>query len=156
MTSTLSTRIVIGLVIIGAGLQLVRPDRANPPVTPGRSVESAAAIPPAVHAILKRSCYDCHSSETRWPWYSGVAPIAWGVAHDVTEGRAQMNLSEWGAYPNRKRIAILEKMCDEVREGAMPLRQYLWLHRDARLSEADWKSVCDWSMDEADRLAAGR
>jgi len=56
----------------------------------------------------------------------------------------------------RKRAAILEKVCDEVREGGMPLREYLWLHRDARLSEADWKSVCDWSMDEADRLAAGR
>jgi len=156
MTSTLLKRIVIGSVVVFVGLQFFRPDRVNPPVNRVQSVQSTASVPPAVDAILKRSCYDCHSNETRWPWYSAVAPVAWAVADDVTEGRAHVNLSEWGGYPGRKRIAILEKMCDEVRDGAMPLRQYLWVHRDARLSEADWKSVCDWSMDEADRLAAGR
>ena len=72
------------------------------------------------------------------------------------EGRAQLNFSQWGTYPSRKRVALLEKMCDEVREGGMPLKQYLWLHRDATLSEADWKSVCDWSTEEADRLAGSR
>lgn len=156
MTSTLLKRIVLGLGIVFAGMQLFRPDRTNPPIDAARSVQSTAAVPPAVDAVLRRSCYDCHSSETRWPWYSGVAPMAWGVAADVREGRAQFNLSDWGAYPARKRAGILEKMCDEVREGRMPLRQYLWLHRDATLAEADWKSICDWSMDEADRLAAGR
>jgi hypothetical protein len=156
MTSTLLKRIAIGAVVVLAGAQAFRPDRTNPPVIAARSIQATSAVPSAVEAILKRSCYDCHSSQTRWPWYSAVAPMAWGVAGHVTEGRAHVNFSEWGAYPNRKRIAILEKMCDEVREGGMPLREYLWLHRDARLSEADWKSVCDWSTDEADRLAASR
>jgi hypothetical protein len=149
-------RIVLGLAVVFAGLQLVRPDRTNPPVNAARSVQVTASVPPAVDAVLRRSCYDCHSSETRWPWYSGVAPMAWGVANHVKEGRATFNLSEWGSYPARKRVSVLEKMCDEVREGKMPLKQYLWLHRDATLSEADWKSVCDWSMDEADRLAGAR
>jgi len=156
MTSSLLKRIVIGAAIVFAGLQLFRPDRVNPPVNPAQSVQATASVPPAVDAILRRSCYDCHSNETRWPWYSAVAPMAWGVADHVREGRSHMNLSEWGPYPNRKRIAILEKMCDEVRDGGMPLPEYLWLHRDARLSEADWKSVCDWAMDASDRLAAGR
>jgi hypothetical protein len=156
MTSTLLKRIVVGLALVFAALQLVRPDRTNPTATIGQSVQATATVPPEVDAVLKRSCYDCHSSETRWPWYSHVAPMAWGVANHVKEGRAELNFSEWGGYPARKRIAILEKMCDEVREGRMPLKQYLWLHRDASLSEADWKSVCDWSMDEADRLSAAR
>jgi hypothetical protein len=156
MTSPLLKRIVLGLAVVFAGLQLFRPDRTNPPVDAAQSVQSAATLPPEVDAVLKRSCYDCHSSETRWPWYSSVVPVAWGVANHVNEGRATFNLSEWGSYPARKRIAILEKMCDEVREGGMPLTQYLWLHRDATLAEADWKSVCDWSTDEADRLSAGR
>jgi hypothetical protein len=64
-----------------------------------------------------------------------------------------MNFSEWGAYAPRKRVGMLEKMCDEVREGRMPLPPYLLLHNEARLTEADWKAVCDWSMDEADRQA---
>jgi hypothetical protein len=152
MSSTLLKRIVLGFLIVLAGMQFFRPDRANPPVDPARSVDAAATVQASVAAILKRSCYDCHSSETRWPWYSAIVPMGWGVAEDVKEGRSHMNLSEWGAYPPNKRVGILEKMCDEVREGRMPLKQYLWLHRDARLSEADWKSVCDWSMDEADRL----
>jgi len=156
MNSSMPKRIVLALAIVLAGIQLVRPDRTNPPFDAAQSVQATASVPADVHAILRRACFDCHSSETRWPWYSGVAPVAWGVAHDVEEARAAFNLSDWGTYPQRKRIAILEKICDEVREGKMPLKQYLWLHRDATLSEADWKSVCDWSTNEADRLAAGR
>ena len=156
MTSSLLKRIVLGLVVVFAGMQLFRPDRTNPPVDSAQAVKATATVPPEVDAVFRRACYDCHSSETRWPWYSGVAPMAWGVADHVEEGRAAFNFSQWGAYPVRKRLAILEKVCDEVREGKMPLKQYLWLHRDATLSEADWKSVCDWSTDEADRLAAGR
>ena len=156
MTATLVKRIVLGLALVFAGLQLIRPDRANPPFDAAQSVQTTATVPPEVRAVLTRSCYDCHSNETRWPWYSGVAPMAWGVANHVKEGRAELNFSDWGTYSVRKRVALLEKMCDEVREGGMPLKQYLWLHRDATLSEADWKSVCDWSMDEAGRLGDGR
>ena len=156
MRSTLSRRIALGLVIVAAGIQLVRPDRTNPPVDPARSLQAAAAVPSHVDGVLRRACYDCHSSETRWPWYSGVAPVAWGVADHVKEGRAEFNLSEWGSYPAAKRVAVLEKICAEVREGGMPLAQYVWLHRDARLSEADRKMVCEWSTGEAARLAASR
>ena len=156
MTSTLLTRISLGLLVVAAALQLFRPERTNPLVNPSRTVQAGATVPPDVDAILRRSCYDCHSNQTRWPWYSAVAPMAFGVVEHVTEGRAELNFSEWGAYPAKKRAGLLEKMCEEVREGKMPLKQYLWLHRDATLSEADWKSVCDWSADEADRLAAGR
>jgi hypothetical protein len=156
MTSTLLKRIVLGLVVLVAAVQLFRPERTNPSVNSAQTVQAGATVPPEVDAILRRSCYDCHSNETRWPWYSGVAPMAFGVVGHVTEGRSELNFSEWGAYSPKKRTGLLEKMCEEVREGRMPLKQYLWLHRDATLSEADWKSVCDWSADEADRLAAGR
>lgn len=156
MNATLLKRLALGLLIVFAGIQLFRPDRTNPPVNAAQTVQAAASVPPGVDAILRRSCYDCHSNETRWPWYSAVAPMAFGVVDHVTEGRAELNFSAWGAYPRQKRSGLLEKMCEEVREGKMPLKQYLWLHRDATLSEADWKSVCDWSADEADRLAAGR
>jgi hypothetical protein len=156
MTSTLLQRIVLGLVLVVAGMQLIRPDRTNPPIDAAKSVQATATVPAEVGALLKRSCYDCHSSETRWPWYSNVVPLAWGVANHVKEGRAALNFSEWGSYPVRQRTRLLEKMCDEVREGKMPLKQYIWLHRDATLTEADWKLVCDWSMEEADRLAAAK
>jgi hypothetical protein len=157
MTSMLLKRTVLGLVLVVAGLQFIRPDRTNPPVDAAMAVQAATTVPPQVGAVLRRSCYDCHSNETRWPWYSSAVPMGWGIASHVREGRAELNFSEWGRYPAKKRAVLLEKMCEEVREGKMPLKQYLWLHRDAALSEADWKSVCDWSVDEAGRLtAAGR
>jgi hypothetical protein len=156
MIPTVVKRTALGLCIVGVAVQFYRPARTNPPVDPSRNMVSTASVPAEVSAILTRSCFDCHSNQTRWPWYSNVVPMSWGVAKHVTEGRAQMNFSEWGAYPPRKRVAMLEKMCDEVREARMPLPQYLLLHPEARLTEADWKAVCDWSMDEADRLAVSR
>jgi hypothetical protein len=151
MTSSITRRVAIGVLLAAAAAQLVRPERSNPPIDPARTVEASTAIPGNVAAILKRSCYDCHSNATRWPWYSAVEPMAWGVSRHVTEGRSTLNFSEWGTYRLQKRVTLLEKLCDEVRETRMPLSSYLLLHRDARLSEVEWKAVCDWSMDEADR-----
>jgi acyl-CoA reductase-like NAD-dependent aldehyde dehydrogenase len=154
MTPSRIRRVALVLMLVGAAAQLVRPARTNPSVNPAHTVEAAGRVPPQIASVLRRSCFDCHSNETRWPWYSEVVPMSWGVANHVREGRAAMNFSEWGTYPARKRFALLEKLCDEVREGQMPLASYLWLHRDARLSEAEWKAVCDWSTDEADRIGS--
>jgi hypothetical protein len=147
-------RVILVLVVLCAAAQFVRPARTNPPVDPVQTLEAVAQVPATLGPVLRRSCYDCHSNETRWPWYTEVVPMSWGVANHVREGRAAMNFSEWGRYPARKRTALLEKLCDQVREGKMPLPNYLWIHRDARLSENEWKAVCDWSMDEADRLGS--
>jgi len=153
MAHTLLKRVAIGLLVVGFAIQLYRPARTNPPADPTRSVTASSAVPAEVSAILRRSCHDCHSNGTRWPWYSAVAPMSWGLADHVSEGREHLNFSEWGTYPPGKQVSLLEKMCDEVRQGAMPLRSYLWLHPEARLSEADWQAICDWSTGEADRLA---
>jgi hypothetical protein len=154
MAASRITRVVLALAVLGAAAQFIRPARTNPPVDQAQTIEAVAQVPAPLAPVLRRSCYDCHSNETRWPWYSAVVPMAWGVANHVREGRAAMNFSEWGRYPVRKRTALLEKLCDQVREGQMPLGSYLLLHRDARLSESEWKAVCDWSMDEADRLGS--
>jgi hypothetical protein len=136
-----------GIVILCAPIvliQLVRPDRANPPVDPARSVVAAAHVPPNVAAILERSCYDCHSNETRWPWYSNVAPVSWFVSDDVAEGRRQLNFSEWSDYPADEAAARLLYVGAVVRSGAMPLPKYLRVHPEARLSEADVEAVTRW------------
>ena len=153
MTLSLLKRIALGLLLVVVAIQFYRPARTNPPVDPARLVTTTATVPAEVSAVLARSCYDCHSNETRWPWYSAVAPMSWRVIDHVDHGRSHMNFSEWGTYPVKKRVELLEKMCDEVREGEMPLKSYLLLHPGARLIEADWKVICDWSVEEADRLA---
>ena len=146
--------IVLTLVVIG--IQFVRPERTNPPVDPARTLQANAQVPADVSAILTRACADCHSHETRWPWYSNIAPASWLVADDVQEGRTHMNISDWPAPErNGKRpeaVDKLEAICDEVQSGGMPIRAYLWLHPGAKLSEADVRTVCSWTESERTRL----
>jgi hypothetical protein len=132
-------RIAMGL----AGLllllfQLVPQDRSNPPVR----LEIQA--PGEIHEILRRSCYDCHSNETRWPWYAWVAPVSWLVVHDVHEGRDEMNFSEWDRYDPEERVDKLEEAWEEVEEGEMPMFPYTVLHPSARLSEAELRAFEAW------------
>lgn len=123
----------IAAALAGALLlaQLVPVSRTNP------QVQEEMPAPPEVRQLLKRSCYDCHSHETRWPWYSHVAPMSWLLAYDVAEGREHLNFSTWNAYDEKDRRENLEEALEEVEEGNMPMTPYLWLHRDAVLSDAD-------------------
>jgi hypothetical protein len=129
----------IGLVVFGLAIQLVPVPRDNPPV------ESEVPATEAVRSILRSSCYDCHSNESRWPWYAYVAPVSWLVAYDVHEAREHMNFSTWERYDTKKQAKHLEEAWEEVEEGEMPLFFYLWLHPDAKLSDSDRTALHDWS-----------
>lgn len=132
------------------GLQFVRPDRTNPALQAGASL--TAGTPSRITAILDRSCRDCHSSETRWPWYTNVSPVSWLIANHVHHGRDHFNYSEWATYPPDDQDKFLGGMCDLVKRERMPLPSYLWLHRDARLSAADVAALCAWSDKMRDTL----
>ncbi len=119
--------------------QLVPVDRSNPPVTTGFGAQQE------LMATLRRSCYDCHSNETVWPWYSRVAPVSWLVAHDVHEGREHLNFSTWGAYSGDKQAKLRKEIWQEVSEGEMPPLQYYPAHPDARLSEQDKAIIRVWT-----------
>lgn len=138
----------LALIIIGIAsvvIQFFRPDRTNPPVDPTRSIFAVTQVPPDIAALLKNSCFDCHSNETHWPFYSNVAPASWLVADDVHEGRRHLNFSEWGTYSARKQASKMDKIRDEVDEGGMPLPKYLLLHGNAKLSAGDRKAIIDWA-----------
>lgn len=142
------------LIVMFAALQLVRPERTNPPVDPSSRIDAHVAVPPDVAAILERSCRDCHSNETRWPWYSHVAPVSLLLAYDVREGRDEMNISEWGDYDAETADEILEEICEMVTDGEMPLRPYTWLHPGAKLSDGDVERLCEWSKQARAALKA--
>ena len=109
------------VVVVLVGLQFVRPARTNPAVDQSQTIHARLQVNPQVAAILDRSCQDCHSNTTRWPWYSNVAPVSWFVIDHVNHGRSHLNLSEWGSLDNRQAGKKLEEMCEEVEDGAMPL-----------------------------------
>ena len=132
-------RILLGTGGLFVLVQLVPLPRTNPPV------ETEVDAPPAARAVLERSCYDCHSNRTRWPWYAWVAPASWLVLRDVHQARKHMNFSTWNRYDAKERAENLEGIAEMVEEGEMPPWFYLPLHRDARLSAADVAALEAWT-----------
>ncbi|MBM3783608.1 MAG: heme-binding protein [Acidobacteria bacterium] len=141
-------KIALLLAALFAVLQFVpaAPPKSNPSFDAAKSFEAVMRPPGDVLATLRRACFDCHSNETRWPAYSYVAPVSWLVQNHVADGRRHLNFSEW-LLANETGFSDwsgFEKVCTEVRTGAMPMPGYVSLHPDAALSEADSKTVCAW------------
>jgi hypothetical protein len=136
-----SLKIGLGAVVVVLGMQVIRFDRTNPSVT------ADIGAPADVAPVLRRACYDCHSNETVWPWYSQVAPVSWLLHRDVVEGRRHLNFSEWDRVPVEKRARRLRGVGKQVQAGEMPPWFYLPMHRTARLSDADKAVLERWSAD---------
>lgn len=138
----------IGFVAI----QLVRPDFSNPPVVQTETLEASTQMPENIEAILTRSCADCHSNQTIYPWYSKIQPAANFLAGHINEGRRELNFSVFNTYETRKKKRKLEEMCEQIKFREMPLPSYLWIHRSAKLSDEEIKALCDWTENERTRL----
>ena len=141
-------RIVLALIVIFLLMQLYRPGHDNPPVDQTKTIERTTSIPANVQTILSRSCNDCHSSKTTWPWYSRMAPVSWMLAEHVKDGRGELNFSEWATYSAKKKRRKLTEICEQVNKKEMPISEYLWIHHDAALSPADRNTICDWANAE--------
>jgi hypothetical protein len=107
-----------------------------------------------VAVIMKAACYDCHSNQTRYPWYSYVAPVSWLVKYDVEEGRKELNFSEWTTAPKRRIIKKLEEIGEMVQEGEMPKPVYTLTHRDARLTDQQRELIIQWAKNASEQVLA--
>ena len=134
---------ILGLLAVGlVGIQFIPVVRSNPPIL------AEIEAPEEVLTIIRRACYDCHSNETIWPWYSYVAPVSWLVESDVKVGRSNVNFSEWNEYSQKLQNLKRYKIGEEVEEGEMPLWFYVSLHSEAQLSQADIDLIISWSNEE--------
>lgn len=143
----------VALLVMGLGIQLYQPDRSNPPVDDSKTIFTSMQVPSEVKSVMERACNDCHSHNTKWPWYSYIAPASWLLSDDVKQGRQKLNLSTWGDYRKSRKLNKLEEIGDLVREKAMPLKKYILLHPSAQLSDAEIELVTRWAEKEHDRLA---
>lgn len=141
--------VVLALVFLGA--QAYRPDLTNPAVDERKTLRANTQLTPEVSAIFERSCKDCHSNQTTWPWYSNVSPVSWFLKNHIEEGRRELSFSEWATYAKRKRERKLHEICEQVESGNMPLSSYLPLHPSARLSDEDKRRICEWTKLEEGR-----
>jgi hypothetical protein len=129
--------LVLAAVLLLA--QVIRMERSNPPVRYEISTN------PAVQSLLRRACYNCHSNQTIWPWYSNIAPASWLVASDVHEGRQHLNFSEWGSYGGDKQSHKLNTIAEEIRDGDMPPWYYSLMHSESRLSSSERGQILSWT-----------
>ena len=144
--------IVLILFLAFVGIQFVRPARVNKPIASEQTLETNAQVPEDIQRIFQKSCNDCHTNQTNWRWYSEIAPMSWGMVEHVEEGRTELNFSEWASYETPRKRRKLDEICEQVQTKEMPLNQYVWVHWDAKLSDAEIKSVCDWTEAERARL----
>ena len=132
------------------------------PVLPGGSSRTAditntVALPGPVLAVLKRSCYDCHSSETHYPWYTRIQPVGWIMISHIRKGRDNLDFSSFGNYSKRKQWNKLRSIAESIRDSSMPLTSYLWMHPDARLSSGNARLISNWVEETRNAMgAAGR
>lgn len=131
------------LLYLGVVLILMQFVRIDKTTTPAGANDFITLTKPgeANAAVLKESCYDCHSSEARYPWYTNVAPLSWWIKHHINEGSHHLNFSEWGTYKSRRQDHKLEECVEMLEEDEMPLGSYLWMHKQAKLSKTQKDSL---------------
>lgn len=119
------------------------PNKTDLPTS--KSIETIAAIPDTVHTLLKLACYDCHSNNTVYPWYSKIHPVAWYLDKHIVEGKHELNFDEFAGYSIKRQRNKLESLVEQVREGQMPLASYTFLHRGARLNKDQKELIIQWA-----------
>jgi hypothetical protein len=144
--------ILIAGISILAAMLLINPRLTNPPLVPGRDALASNMPPAEVVRILHNSCYDCHSDQTKWPWYSHVAPFSWWLVDHVEDGRKRLNFSNWPHDDPKRAARKWRSISEAVADGDMPLPSYLKGHSEARLTDEQRKRFSDWAEGEADRV----
>ncbi len=146
----LGGKILLGSVVVFGLIQVPQCQRTNPPVT------GEVDAPVEVREVLHRACYDCHSNETRWPWYSTVAPLSWWIVRHVNEGRRRLNCSEWDTYASDPETAAhkLDEIAKFVINGEMAPWYYRALYPAARLTPEQRETLARWVADEVRRLTS--
>lgn len=136
--------ILLGIIGVLLVIQLFQIDKTNPPVRLEEDFIQIKQPPENIENLLRTACYDCHSHETKYPWYTSVAPISWWIRHHIDEGREHLNFSTWAQYDADRQDHKLEECEEEVREGEMPLDSYTWVHGEAQLTDQQRQVLADW------------
>ena len=139
--------VLLASVVFLIGIQFFQPERTNPPAVPSKALSAHVTIPVNVQSSLMRSCGDCHSNRTVWPWYSHVAPFSWMIVDDVNQGRRHMNFQDWEAQPSPKQANDrLTGICKEIRSSGMPPFTYRIAHKNVKLTRQESDEICAWSQ----------
>lgn len=145
-------RVLVGLLIALVVIQFFHPARNISSTVTADDFNVLYPVPDSVQLVLKKACYDCHSNNTRYPWYFNIQPIAWWMDDHISEGKKELNFSEFGKRPMVKRAKKIKKIAKEVQSGDMPLNSYTWIHKDAVLTENEKQLLINWANGLAQKI----
>ncbi|MBU2527250.1 MAG: heme-binding domain-containing protein [Bacteroidetes bacterium] len=137
-------KIALALLAVLIVMQFIRPDKNLQDGDVIADFRAETKPTQEVEAILERACFDCHTNNTKYPWYAEVAPVSYWLADHVDEGKGHLNLSDWKSYTVKRKDHKLEELGEEVEKKHMPLDSYLWVHDEAVLSDSDMQIIVDW------------
>lgn len=138
-------KIGTGLLVVLVIIQFIRPEKNESTSAGNGSIINAMQVPPEVHEVLKVSCYDCHSNNTVYPWYSNIQPVGWWLANHVNEGKKELNFDEFMTYEPKRAAKKLKEIVEVIEKQEMPLKSYTIIHQDAVMSAEQQKLVADWA-----------
>ena len=140
-------KILIGLLVVFIAIQFYRPEKNISKENDIAAFMHETNPPEEVRTILKTTCFDCHSNSTVYPWYDNIAPVSFWLADHIEEGKSELNFSEWATYSDKKKDHKLEELYEETEKRAMPLKEYIWTHEEARLTQAQIDAVVKWAKE---------
>ncbi|MFH0757588.1 MAG: heme-binding domain-containing protein [Bacteroidota bacterium] len=137
--------LLLGILIV---LQFFQPEK-NAGTSSVDDLVKVLSVPDSISAIMIVSCYDCHSNNTVYPWYSRISPVSWYLSNHIKKGLDKLNFSEFGTLEKSKQVGLLSDICEVIESGTMPLKSYLLVHRRSRLDLAEAEDLCSWADLEA-------
>ncbi len=146
-------RILIGILVFLIVIQAIQPTKNKGNAAGPKDITSVVQVPDNVMAVLKKSCYDCHSNNTTYPWYDNITPVNWWVADHIKEGKRELNFSTFGDYTAKRQNKKLDEVAETVEKGQMPLNSYLIMHGDAKLTAQEKELLISWAKASAVKLA---
>jgi hypothetical protein len=139
-------KIVLGIAVLLVLIQFFRPEKNTASAPSANNIAKKYNTPNEVKVILDKACNDCHSNNTKYPWYANFQPVAWWLDHHVDEGKGEINFDEFLTYPAKKARHKMEEVNEMVKEGEMPLNSYTWIHKDAVLTQAEKLVLAEWAV----------
>ena len=145
-------KILLALLVLFLVIQFSRPAHNTTKQVLATDFNRLFVVPDTMQAVLQNACYDCHSNNTLYPWYSNIQPIAWIIARDIKKGKEQLNFSDFGSYGSRRQISKLKEIANQVKDDEMPITAYKLMHIKARLSQGQKLMIIEWMQKTADAL----
>lgn len=152
---SLIKKILLALLIVFVAIQFIQPVHNKSEQVLPTDFAKVLVVPNNVQTLLQNACYDCHSNNTNYPWYSNIQPMAWLMASHIKNGKAKLNFSDFGNNTTRKQISKLKEIANQIKDDEMPISSYKVMHKKANLTKEEKSAIIDWMNKTADSLSAG-